>query len=164
MADNNNDVRVFTFNGQVYSSYQEMVNAKRQRNADVLAGLFEAKAAVDAATATTRLRRPTNQQHSNGKRRKSTRLAGDTAPKIYIDTESEEVEPPAELDGDANDDEEEEGVGVMWTLTKNYTVKELKKSEPIMCSTEDCNHVACSRWESDKGGMVWDTCLDCQEA
>jgi WD40 repeat protein len=111
MADNNDD-RVFAFNGQLYPSYQEMINAKRQRNADILAksGMFEAKAAVDAAAATaTRLRRPTKasdrglkraaaaashkqkyqqQYHSTGERRKSSRLAGDTAPKIYIDTES----------------------------------------------------------------------------
>ena len=67
-------------------------------------------------------------------------------------------------DGDATDEEEEEGVGGMWELTKIYTVKELKKSKPIMCSTEDCILVACSRWESTEGGMPWNSCLDCQEA
>ena len=67
-------------------------------------------------------------------------------------------------DGDATDEEEEEGVGGMWELTKIYTVKELKKSKPIMCSTEDCNHLACSRWVSIEGGTPWNSCLDCQEA
>ena len=67
-------------------------------------------------------------------------------------------------DGDATDEEEEEGVGGMWELTKIYTVKELKKSKPIMCSTEDCNHIACSRWVSIEGGTPWNSCLDCQEA
>ena len=43
--------QVFTFNGQNYNTYQDMVDAKRQRNRDVLAssGLLEAKAAVDNA-------------------------------------------------------------------------------------------------------------------
>ena len=43
--------QVFTFNGLNYDTYQAMVDAKRQRNRDVLAssGLLEAKAAVDNA-------------------------------------------------------------------------------------------------------------------
>ena len=43
--------QVFMFNGQSYSTYQEMVEAKRQRNRDVLvsSGLLEAKAAMDNA-------------------------------------------------------------------------------------------------------------------
>ena len=43
--------QVFTFNGKNYYTYQAMVEAKRQRNRDVLAssGLLEAKAAVDNA-------------------------------------------------------------------------------------------------------------------
>jgi hypothetical protein len=70
----------------------------------------------------------------------------------------------SDADGDATDEEEEEGVGGMWDLTKIYTVKELKKSKPIMCSTEDCNLVACSRWESTEGGKPWNSCLHCQAA
>ena len=70
----------------------------------------------------------------------------------------------SDADGDATDEEEEEGVGGMWELTKIYTVKELKKSKPIMCSTENCNHIVCSRWESIEGGKPWNSCLDCQEA
>jgi hypothetical protein len=70
----------------------------------------------------------------------------------------------SDADGDATDEEEEEGVDGMWELIKIYTVKELKKSKPIMCSTEGCNHVACSRWESTEGGKPWNSCLDCQEA
>eukprot|EP00585_Thalassiosira_rotula_P005894 CAMPEP_0196158036 /NCGR_PEP_ID=MMETSP0910-20130528/45123_1 /TAXON_ID=49265 /ORGANISM="Thalassiosira rotula, Strain GSO102" /LENGTH=87 /DNA_ID=CAMNT_0041422841 /DNA_START=53 /DNA_END=312 /DNA_ORIENTATION=+ len=39
----------FSFNGNTYNTYQEMVDAKRKRNRDMLAssGLLEAKAAVD---------------------------------------------------------------------------------------------------------------------
>jgi hypothetical protein len=48
----------------------------------------------------------------------------------------------SDADGDVTDEEEEEVVGGMWELTKIYTVKELKKSKPIMCSTEVCNLVA----------------------
>ena len=101
MAANNttDDERVFAFDGQLYPSYQEMVNAKRRRNADVLAksGLLEAKAAI-AASANNRpdrgLKRAAAaaarryQQRPNGERRKSSRLAGDAAPEIYIDSES----------------------------------------------------------------------------
>lgn len=102
-ANNTDDERVFAFDGQLYPSYQEMVNAKRQRNADVLAksGLLEAKAAIAASA--TNLRRPTSSdrglkraaaattrryQRPTGERRKSSRLAGDAAPEIYIDSES----------------------------------------------------------------------------
>ena len=44
--------QVFNFNGKNYDTYQDMVDAKRQRNRDVLAssGLLEAKAAVDNAS------------------------------------------------------------------------------------------------------------------
>lgn len=97
VTNNDDDERVFAFNGQLYPSYQEMVNAKRQRNADVLA-----KAALDSSHAAAATRRPTSsdrglkraatsqryQQQPIGERRKSSRLAGDTAPKIYIDSES----------------------------------------------------------------------------
>jgi hypothetical protein len=71
---------------------------------------------------------------------------------------------PSDAHGDATDKEEEEGVDGMWELTKIYTVKELKKSKPIMCSTKGCNHVACSKWESTEGGVICHTCVDCQEA
>jgi hypothetical protein len=70
----------------------------------------------------------------------------------------------SDADGDATDDEEEEGVGGMWELTKIYTLNELKKFKPIMCSNEDCDLVACSRWESTEGGKPWNSCLDCQAA
>jgi hypothetical protein len=67
-------------------------------------------------------------------------------------------------DGDATEEVEEDKVDEQWELTKIYTVKELKKTKHIMCSTEDCILVACSRWESTEGGMPWNSCLDCQEA
>ena len=52
----------------------------------------------------------------------------------------------------------------MWELTKIYTLNELKKSKPIMCSNDNCGLVACSRWESTDGGKPWNSCLDCQAA
>jgi hypothetical protein len=68
-------------------------------------------------------------------------------------------------DGDVtNKEEEEEEEGEMWELTKIYTVKELKKSKPIMCSTKDCKLVACSMWKPTEGGKPWNSCLVCQEA
>ena len=99
-ANNNTDERVFAFDGQLYPSYQEMVDAKRRRNADVLAksGLLEA--AIAAASAAANNRRPTSSDRGskraaaarryrpNGERRKSSRLAGDSAPGIYVDSES----------------------------------------------------------------------------
>jgi len=98
-ANNNTDERVFAFDGQLYPSYQEMVDAKRRRNADVLAksGLLEAAIAASAAANN---RRPTSSDRGskraaaarryrpNGERRKSSRLAGDSAPGIYVDSES----------------------------------------------------------------------------
>ena len=69
-----------------------------------------------------------------------------------------------DADGDATDEEEEEGVGEKWELTKIYTLNELKKSKPIMCSNDNCGLVACSRWESTDGGKPWNSCLDCQAA
>jgi hypothetical protein len=35
-SDDDNEVTTFKFNGKIYTSYQEMVNAKRKRNQDVL--------------------------------------------------------------------------------------------------------------------------------
>jgi hypothetical protein len=51
VSDDDDVPKTFIFNGKAYLSYQEMVNAKRQRNRDVLAssGLLEAKAAIDNA-------------------------------------------------------------------------------------------------------------------
>ena len=63
----------------------------------------------------------------------------------------------------AGDGEEEDGE--VWDLTKIFTVKELNKSKPKMCShgktEKECELVACSKWES-KGQSPWFSCLDCQ--
>ena len=56
-------------------------------------------------------------------------------------------------DGEAN---------VGWDLTKIFTLKELKKSNPTMCSYKDCCLVACSQWVSTGGMMSRNSCLDCQ--
>jgi hypothetical protein len=45
---------------------------------------------------------------------------------------------------------------------KIYNAKELRKAKPTMCSAEDCDLVACSRWESNEDEK-WFSCLDCQE-
>jgi hypothetical protein len=70
---------------------------------------------------------------------------------------------PSMSSDEDGEEEVEEEVGGMWELTKIYTMKELKKSQPTMCSTKDCDLVACSRWESIEGGKPWDTCVDCQK-
>lgn len=89
--------RVFIFNDKSYDTYQEMVNAKRQRNRDMLvtSGLLEAKAAVDnavlqekRAAATARgIKRSKAPKGPPPPRRKSSRLAGVTAPGIYVESE-----------------------------------------------------------------------------
>ena len=56
-------------------------------------------------------------------------------------------------DGEANE---------RWELTKIFTLNELKKSNPTMCSYKDCGFVACSQWESTGGMMSRNSCLDCQ--
>ena len=95
----------FIFNGKTYPTYQDMVNAKRQRNQDMLAssGLLEAKAAVEHAIMEEKrqvrgLKRSTESKNKVGNssdasassllpRRKSSRLAGETAPNMYIESE-----------------------------------------------------------------------------
>jgi len=64
-------------------------------------------------------------------------------------------------DNDDNDDDEQGG-GILWELTKIYNAKELRRAKSTMCSADDCDLVACSRWESNEGEK-WFSCLDCQE-
>ena len=95
MSDEEEEVQVFTFNGQNYDTYQGMVDAKRKRNRDVLAssGLLEAKAAVDnaamaekRAAATARgLKRSKAPKAEPLPRRKSSRLSGEKAAGKFID-------------------------------------------------------------------------------
>ncbi|KAL7498192.1 hypothetical protein ACHAWT_006086 [Skeletonema menzelii] len=95
--DDDDDVpQTFTFNGQIYSSYQEMVNAKRKRNQDVLAssGLLGAKAAIDnavleqkAAKVASRGLKRTKAKQEPLPRRKSSRLQGVAASGIYVESE-----------------------------------------------------------------------------
>lgn len=97
-AINQDAPKTFTFdNISFYATYTEMVAAKRQRNQDMLmqSGLLDAKAALDDSvaaqrTATARgIKRssPTNEV-KNLPRRKSGRLAGQSAPDIYVEEES----------------------------------------------------------------------------
>jgi hypothetical protein len=62
-----------------------------------------------------------------------------------------------------DNDEDEDGDGeVLWELKKVFSVKELTKSKPMRCKTDDCNLLACSVWKSSEGAS-WYSCLDCQE-
>jgi len=104
MTADNDEEAEFAFNGQLYRSYNEMVNAKRLRNLDHFTklGLREAKAAVDAASSDTKcpvsnrgLKRAANTtqryQQQPTERRKSSRLADDTANKKYIESDDDRI-------------------------------------------------------------------------
>lgn len=91
-------VKIFTFNGVVYQTYQEMVDAKRKRNLEALrsSGLLDAKAAIHssvmdqkraAATARGLKRSKEEAPATNLPRRKSSRLAGESASGIYVESE-----------------------------------------------------------------------------
>ncbi|KAL3784990.1 hypothetical protein ACHAWO_010264 [Cyclotella atomus] len=90
--------KAFTFdNVTFYATYAEMVAAKRQRNQNMLisSGLLDAKAAVDASAAASRatassrgIKRSSTKEVVNLPRRKSGRLAGQTAPNLYVEDES----------------------------------------------------------------------------
>jgi len=56
---------------------------------------------------------------------------------------------------DGSDTETEE-----WDLAHVYTIKEMEKEERQMCEEDNCDRVACCRWES--GNDQWFLCLDCQ--
>ena len=90
------DEQKFSFNGETYETYQEMVDAKRKRNQAVLraSGLLDAKAAVDDAiledkrkTAMARGIKRTKAKPEPLPRRKSSRLSGSAAPNIYVEEE-----------------------------------------------------------------------------
>ena len=91
------DEQKFSFNGETYETYQEMVDAKRKRNQAVLraSGLLDAKAAVDDAiledkrkTAMARgMIKRTKAKPEPLPRRKSSRLSGSAAPNIYVEEE-----------------------------------------------------------------------------
>jgi hypothetical protein len=94
------EAKTFTFdNITFYSTYAEMVTAKRQRNQNMLiqSGLLDAKAAIDASVAQQAAAKATSRgikrssainEIKNAPRRKSGRLAGQTAPNLYVEHES----------------------------------------------------------------------------
>ena len=50
----------------------------------------------------------------------------------------------------------------LWDLAHIFSVRELNKPEPKMCSWgDDCGLVACSKWVTE-GRAPWYSCLDCQ--
>lgn len=61
-----------------------------------------------------------------------------------------------------NDEDEDDFGEVLWELKKVFSVKELTKTKPMRCKTDDCNLLACSVWKSSEGAS-WYSCLDCQE-
>jgi len=95
--DDDDDVpKTFIFNGKAYLSYQEMVDAKRQRNQDMLAssGLLEAKAAIDNAALAQKAAKAASRGLKRSKapreplpRRKSSRLQGVPSDGIYVESE-----------------------------------------------------------------------------
>jgi hypothetical protein len=95
--DDDDDVpKTFIFNGKAYLSYQEMVDAKRQRNQDILAssGLLEAKAAIDNAALAQKAAKAASRGLKRSKapreplpRRKSSRLQGVPSDGIYVELE-----------------------------------------------------------------------------
>jgi hypothetical protein len=92
----------FAFDGRSYPSYQEMVDAKRKRNANVLArsGLLEAKRAISSIAAANRRPSPSDSvrglkrakvpqgERAPPTRRKSSRIAGIIAPDIRVEHET----------------------------------------------------------------------------
>jgi hypothetical protein len=98
--DDDDDAETYVFNGVTYATYQEMVDAKRHRNQQVLvaSGLLQAapKPALSSFGLNKKKRRSsttTTSSNSNGKssdinhRRKSKRLAGIVSDGTYIDDE-----------------------------------------------------------------------------
>ena len=74
------------------------------------------------------------------------------------------------IDYDNDNDEEESSsssgsesdTSRLWDLAHIFSVKELNKPEPKMCSWgDDCGLVACSKWVTE-GRAPWYSCLDCQ--
>jgi len=89
------DEQLYFFNGTYYPSYDELVKAKRKRNAEVLAksGLFEAAMALSDSVkrpATSRGIRPDNrrkEENTSTTIRRSSRLAGVQSDGLYIEEE-----------------------------------------------------------------------------
>ena len=63
---------------------------------------------------------------------------------------------------EAADDADDDDGEVLWELKKVFSIKELTKSKPMKCKTDDCDRLACSVWKSSEGDS-WYSCLDCQE-
>ncbi|KAL7451878.1 hypothetical protein ACHAWC_003651 [Mediolabrus comicus] len=99
--DDDDTPQTYNFNGVTYHSYEEYVQAKRQRNRDVLAssGLLDAKAAIDNAALEQRAAKAASRGLKRSKassssrdnapvsRRKSTRLQGQPASGMYVEAE-----------------------------------------------------------------------------
>lgn len=98
-SDEEEESQGFVFAGKVYAKYEDMVDAKRERNRQMLekSGLLEASAALrDDLEAEKSTKRATQRGIRSGKRkaskplprRKSSRIAGEESAGIYIENES----------------------------------------------------------------------------
>ena len=76
-----------------------------------------------------------------------------------ITSDKNQRSPTVAQDTERSDKKEDR---VIWTLSKVFSVEELRSSLHQTCDSEDCNKVACSAWKSGKG-EIFHTCLICQE-
>lgn len=49
-----------------------------------------------------------------------------------------------------------------WTLTKLFSIEELRSKDAVKCNSDECNLFSCVTYTSSFG-TVWNTCLDCQD-
>jgi hypothetical protein len=97
-SDDDEEVTTFKFNGQIYMSYQEMVNAKRKRNQDVLeaSGLLKPPQIILYTTNATSSKRNKNKQAQlkvapQQPSRRSSRLSQSEKPNYKEDSASFDV-------------------------------------------------------------------------
>ena len=61
------------------------------------------------------------------------------------------------------EEEEEEEEDEFWTLTKLFSIEELRLNDALKCNTEGCNLFSCVTYTSSTDGSKWNCCLDCQQ-
>ena len=101
------------------------------------------KSTEDAATSMT----------NNSKEAKDAKVQGAENETNHVNKEGDNENANGDKDADET-----------WDLQFIFSVKDLTKSKPVMCSHDDCNLVACSKWVSNLNPEnSWFTCIDCQE-
>lgn len=90
--DNDDELELHYFNGIAYTSYQDMVAAKRQRNAEKLGGIVQAVKSNTKQKSTAGLptakKKKKNESSALPPRRHSSRLRGEAAENLYVEDES----------------------------------------------------------------------------